>query len=75
MYYTILTILLVALILTGCRTENMPLPAKDSTNLTPYPDLGLAPELTNDTWLNTDTHLRLDDLQGKVIIIDMWRFG
>ena len=39
------------------------------------PDLGLAPELTNDTWLNVDAPLRLADLRGKVVIIDMWTFG
>lgn len=39
------------------------------------PDLGLAPELTNDTWLNVDAPLRLEDLRGKVVAIDMWTFG
>jgi hypothetical protein len=39
------------------------------------PDLGPAPELTNDTWLNVDTPLRLADLRGKVVAIDMWTFG
>ena len=31
------------------------------------PDLGPAPELTNDTWLNVDSPLRLADLRGKVV--------
>ena len=39
------------------------------------PDLGPAPELTNDTWLNVDAPLRLENLRGKVVIIDMWTFG
>ena len=39
------------------------------------PDLGLAPELTNNTWLNVDAPLRLADLRGKVVIIEMWTFG
>jgi len=39
------------------------------------PDLGPAPELTNDTWLNVDSPLRLADLSGKVVLIDMWTFG
>jgi len=39
------------------------------------PDLGTAPELTNDTWLNVDAPLRLADLRGKVVLIDMWTFG
>ena len=39
------------------------------------PDLGPAPELTNTTWLNVDAPLRLADLRGKVVAIDMWTFG
>lgn len=40
------------------------------------PDLGRpTPELTNDTWLNVDAPLRLADLRGKVVAIDMWTFG
>jgi thiol-disulfide isomerase/thioredoxin len=39
------------------------------------PDLGPAPELTNDTWLNVDSPLRIADLQGKVVIVEMWTFG
>lgn len=47
-------------------------PNKSTTVL---PDLGPAPELTNDTWLNTSQPLRLADLRGKVVLIDMWTFG
>ena len=39
------------------------------------PDLGEAPELTNEVWLNTDAPLRLADLRGKVVLLDMWTFG
>jgi hypothetical protein len=39
------------------------------------PDLGPAPELTNDTWLNVDALLRLAELRGKVVLIDMWTLG
>ena len=42
---------------------------------TSLPDLGLAPELTNTTWLNVDSPLRLADLRGKVVILEMWTFG
>jgi len=38
-------------------------------------DLGPAPELTNEVWLNVDAPLRLADLRGKVVAIDMWTFG
>jgi hypothetical protein len=39
------------------------------------PDLGAAPELNNEVWLNTDRPLRIADLRGKVVLIDMWTFG
>ena len=39
------------------------------------PDLGPAPELTNKTWLNVNAPLRLAQLHGKVVAIDMWTFG
>lgn len=39
-----------------------------------YPDLGVAPEISGDVWLNTDAPLRLADLQGKVVLVDMWTF-
>lgn len=39
------------------------------------PDLGLAPELKNEVWINTDRPLRLAELQGKVVLLDMWTYG
>ena len=38
-------------------------------------DLGQAPELENEVWLNVDRPLRLADLPGKVVLLDMWTFG
>lgn len=39
------------------------------------PDLGPAPELQNTVWLNTDAPLRLSDLRGRVVGLEMWTFG
>jgi thiol-disulfide isomerase/thioredoxin len=39
------------------------------------PDYGPAPELTNTAWLNTDRPLRLADLRGQVVLLEMWTFG
>lgn len=39
------------------------------------PDLGLAPNLIGDVWLNTPGPLRPADLHGKVLLVVMWTFG
>ena len=39
------------------------------------PDLGEAPDLNNEVWLNTDRPVRLAAVRGKVVLIDMWTFG
>jgi thiol-disulfide isomerase/thioredoxin len=68
---------LVALTLFGCAPRNSTQPQRDSAmlKLAALPDLGPAPELTNATWLNVDAPLRLADLRGKVVIVEMWTFG
>jgi hypothetical protein len=70
--------LFLTLLLTACSSALPPTavpqpetPSKKSN----LPDLGAAPELTNTTWLNVAEPLRLANLRGKVILIDMWTFG
>ncbi|MCB9109800.1 MAG: redoxin domain-containing protein [Anaerolineales bacterium] len=73
----------LTLFLTACTAATESAPAEKSMPAeteqpqvnASLPDLGAAPELTNDTWLNVDAPLRLADLRGKVVIIDMWTFG
>ena len=84
--FWIFTLLLFCL--SACGTASVTAPEPESK--TPEPksevtepmpatasllDLGPAPELTNDVWLNVDAPLRLTDLRGKVVAIDMWTFG
>jgi len=69
---------LIAFILFGCAQQNdTQAQSMDASmpKLASLPDLGPAPELTNDTWLNVDAPLRLADLRGKVVIVEMWTFG
>lgn len=49
--------------------------AAPSPDPTPLPNLGPAPDLTNDVWLNTDKPLPLSELRGKVVLLEMWTFG
>ncbi len=48
-------------------------PATPATRLN-LPDLGPAPELENQVWLNTDHPLHIRDLRGEVILLEMWTF-
>jgi thiol-disulfide isomerase/thioredoxin len=69
---------LIALLLFGCASQ--PSAAQEEMEsampkLAALPDLGPAPELTNDTWLNVAAPLRIADLRGKVVIVEMWTFG
>jgi thiol-disulfide isomerase/thioredoxin len=68
---------LLTLILFGCAPARDVAQQMDSPtfNTSTLPDLGLAPELTNETWLNVDSPLRLADLRGNVVIVEMWTFG
>ena len=70
---------LIAFLLFGCAPQPSATsaPSADSSmpKLVSLPDLGPAPELTNDVWLNVDAPLRLADLRGKVVIVEMWTFG
>ena len=83
-------IALLAILLTGCSTlasaENKPINAERKVEISPpvelptdrarpdLPDLGPAPELENTVWLNSNRPLRLADLRGSVILLDMWTF-
>ena len=39
-----------------------------------YPDMGAAPELENTVWINTDHPLRIKELRGQVVLLEMWTF-
>jgi len=64
-----------AFVLAACASQNSAVQRVNDAADLGYPDLGVAPELAGDVWLNTDTPLHLADLHGKVVLIDMWTFG
>ena len=69
---------LLVFLLFSCTAENAPEAAPPSTlpaTRSDLPDLGEAPELTNEVWLNTTEPLRLADLRGQVVLLEMWTFG
>ena len=75
------TLLLFGLSACGTASATAPEPEPENEIAEPMPataslpDLGPAPELTNEVWLNVDAPLRLADLRGKVVAIDMWTFS
>lgn len=67
-----LMIIIGALFLSGCSSKK----ASDQEPSNFFlPDLGEAPEISKEIWINTPNPLHLADLQGKVVIIEMWTFG
>ena len=68
----------LGLALAACRPATPPAsptaPERESTVPKSLPDGPLAPELTNEIWLNSE-RLTSADLRGKVVLIDFWTFG
>jgi thiol-disulfide isomerase/thioredoxin len=63
------------LLLSGCAAaKTTPPAAQPQPTQSPLRDLGPAPELNNKVWLNTPAPLKLADLRGKVILLEMWTF-
>ena len=67
----------ILLALLGCSTtsagEDRMLTSESA--LGDLPDMGPAPELTNEIWLNVPAALQLADLRGKVVALEMWTLG
>ena len=79
----ILLMLILPAVLTACVVPPMqpsgesgpPGGTDRSADMSELPDLGPAPEIANEVWINSDRPLRLAELEGKVVLIDMWTFG
>ncbi len=60
---------------TADKPHNQTTPSTPKTDfVADLPDYGTAPELSNEAWLNTDKPLRLADLRGQVVLLEMWTF-
>jgi hypothetical protein len=66
---------IMVIVLAGCTSPTGQPAVTPGTTTSKLADYGAAPELTNETWLNTTNPLRLAELHGKVILLDMWTFG
>jgi hypothetical protein len=40
-----------------------------------FPNLGVAPEIENEVWLNADEPVTLASQRGKVVLVEFWTFG
>lgn len=69
-----------AVVAVGCSVPEQSLAGTDDRNdqelvFVELPDLGSAPEIDNEIWLNTPEPLRIADLRGKVVLLEFWTFG
>ena len=47
----------------------------DAPEAVVLPVIGPAPGWDNSVWINTETPLPLDELRGKVVLLEFWTFG
>ncbi len=62
----------ITVLATGIIT---PQPTATSLPEVVLPDLGEAPDITNEVWLNTSQPLPLKAVRGKVVLVEFWTFG
>lgn len=67
-------IVLLFFFLSSCSTAGAAELEADA-ELLDLPDFGSAPELTNEVWLNSEQPLRIANLRGQVVLLEMWTFG
>jgi len=63
------------ILLTGMILVLASCSSRENQEILTLQSLGPAPELENEVWINTDEPLRLVDLRGQVVLVDMWTYG
>jgi hypothetical protein len=56
-------------------TQPDPTPSELTRLARSLPDLGAAPDFTNEVWINADAPLTLETLRGKMVLVEFWTFG
>ncbi|MCB0019864.1 MAG: hypothetical protein KDE09_18870 [Anaerolineales bacterium] len=78
---TFLAGLLFLLILVACRQDETSAPPAASAPILPritvadLPDMGPAPEILNEVWLNAEEPYTIASQRGKVVLLKFWTFG
>ena len=83
MYRVSILFLFIGMLLAACagsldqsgQVQNPLSEMADQGQSADLPDLGPAPELSSEIWINSDQPLRLAQLRGKVVLLEMWTFG
>lgn len=75
-----LLVLAVGLLMSGCAGRESGPPSRPATpegaaEPLVLEDHGPAPELAGEVWMNAEGPLRLADLRGEVVLLEMWTFG
>lgn len=60
---------------TAAEEEPTDSPTATTHSTLVLPDLGPAPDITNEIWLNTERPMNLDALRGRVVLVEFWTFG
>ncbi|MCB9421008.1 MAG: hypothetical protein H6667_14495 [Ardenticatenaceae bacterium] len=69
---TLLTVITACTAAVQPTSQPAPEPERPLPNL---PDLGEAPEIGNDVWINSDAPVTLAASRGQVVLLEFWTFG
>lgn len=65
-----------AIVIATASTESSVMPALTELPVrVDLPDMGPAPAIENEVWINTETPLSLQTERGKVVLVEFWTFG